>query len=72
MQKIFEQLGFEVIRFMPNLFAEDEYLADFLERLRQARKSRYRDFKAEDLREISGLFTVVKKSHSGGLSSLGQ
>ena len=72
MQKSFEQVGFEVIRFMPNLYAEEEYLTDFMERLRQARKSRYCDFQAEDLQEISGLFTIVKKSHSGGQSSLGQ
>ncbi|MFZ2089337.1 MAG: methyltransferase domain-containing protein [Desulfobaccales bacterium] len=65
MQKIFERVGFEVIRFMPNLDAEAAYLADFLRRLPQARKSRYRDYKAEDLNEISGLFTVAKKPDLG-------
>jgi hypothetical protein len=58
---LFEVGGFEVKIFQPNIFTTDEYLNEFLGRLRQASTSRYRDYPAEDLRFLSGLFYVVKK-----------
>jgi hypothetical protein len=61
MGQYLEAVGFEVKEFRPDIFAEEEYLNEFLERLRQAKKSQYRNFSAEDLRCVSGLFIVVKK-----------
>jgi hypothetical protein len=61
MRQLFETGGFEVKVFQPNIFATDGYLRDFLGGLRQAATSRYRDYPAEDLRVLSGLFYVVKK-----------
>jgi SAM-dependent methyltransferase len=61
MRQLFEVGGFEVKIFQPNIFTTDEYLNEFLGRLRQASTSRYRDYPAEDLRFLSGLFYVVKK-----------
>jgi SAM-dependent methyltransferase len=61
MGQCMEAVGFEVREFRPDLYAEEEYLKEFLGRLRQAKKSRYRKFSAEDLRYISGLFIVVRK-----------
>jgi SAM-dependent methyltransferase len=61
MRELLEQVGFEVREFRPDFFTEEEYLAEFLRRLRQARKSRYCDYPAEYLRPLSGLFYVVKQ-----------
>jgi SAM-dependent methyltransferase len=61
MWQLFESAGFEVKEFRPDIFVEEEYLTEFLERLRQAKKSRYADYDPEDLRHVSGLFMVVKK-----------
>jgi ubiquinone/menaquinone biosynthesis C-methylase UbiE len=61
MKKFLELAGFEVREFRPDIFTEEEYLTEFLERLRQARKSRYCDYPGDDLRFISGRFYVVKK-----------
>jgi SAM-dependent methyltransferase len=61
MWQLLESVGFEVKEFRPNIVVEEEYLAEFLPRLRQAKKSRYRDYNAEDLRYISGLFIVERK-----------
>jgi SAM-dependent methyltransferase len=61
MRQLLELVGFEVREFRPDIFTEEEYLTEFLGRLRQTRKSRYRDYPAEDLRFISGRFYVVKK-----------
>jgi hypothetical protein len=61
MRQLFEQDGFEVREFRLDILMEEEYLTEFLGRLRQARKSRYRDYPAEDLSFVSGRFEVVKK-----------
>jgi glycosyltransferase involved in cell wall biosynthesis/SAM-dependent methyltransferase len=61
MRQFLESVGFEVREFQPNIYADEEYLAEFLGRLRQAKKSRYSDYNAADLRNISGLFSVRKK-----------
>lgn len=61
MKKFFEEAGFAIKEIRTDLYAAEDYLADFLPRLRQARKSRYRHYRAEDLREISNLFAVVKQ-----------
>jgi glycosyltransferase involved in cell wall biosynthesis/SAM-dependent methyltransferase len=61
MWHIFESVGFEVKEFRPDIFVEEEYLQEFLGRLRRARKSRYVNYDVEDLRHVSGLFILVKK-----------
>ena len=61
MKKLLEVVGFEVKEFCPDIFTDEEYLTEFLVRLRQARKSRYCDYPAEDLRFVSGRFFVVRK-----------
>lgn len=60
MQQLLELVGFEVLDVHPILFIEEDYLAEFLPRLRQARRSRYRDYPVEDLRLGSGSFLMVK------------
>jgi SAM-dependent methyltransferase len=61
MWRLLEQAGFAVRDFRPDIFADEEYLEEFLVRLRQARKSPYRDYAAEDLRPLSGLWYVVRQ-----------
>jgi SAM-dependent methyltransferase len=51
--------GFEVIRFVRDMFTEPDYLARFVPRLRQS-SSRYREWPEEGLQAISGLFIVRK------------
>jgi SAM-dependent methyltransferase len=66
MWRSLESVGFEVKEFRPDIFVEEEYLSEFLGRLRQARKSRYRKYPAEELRSILGFFFVVKKPTAEG------
>ncbi|MFW6127209.1 MAG: class I SAM-dependent methyltransferase [Thermodesulfobacteriota bacterium] len=61
MRQLFEQVGFTIKSLQPISVVEEEYLADFLERLRQAEKSRYRHYPVEDLRLMVGTFIVVKQ-----------
>jgi SAM-dependent methyltransferase len=61
MQHLLEKAGFEVRKFQPDMYAEEEYLKEFLVRLRQAKESRYRYYRAEDLRSVSGLFIMLRK-----------
>jgi SAM-dependent methyltransferase len=61
MMRLLEHAGFEVRDFRPDIFVDEEYLEEFLGRLRQARKSPYRDYPAEDLRPLSGLLYVVRQ-----------
>jgi SAM-dependent methyltransferase len=52
--------GFEVLQFQGNLFAELEYLRDFVPRLRAAARSRYRDWDADGLHVLSGFYRLGK------------
>ncbi len=61
MRQFMESVGFEVKEFNPDIDVEEGYLREFLERLRRARKSRYRRYDAESLRYTSGLFIAVRK-----------
>lgn len=61
MRHLFELVGFEVKDLHPIFYIDEDYLAEFLGRLRQGRKSRYRDYPVEDLRLIVGSFIVIKK-----------
>ena len=60
-KQLLELVGFEIKDLQPISFVEEDYFNEFLGRLRQARKSRYRDYPPEDLRLISGSFIVIKK-----------
>lgn len=61
MRDLLEQVGFEIKNLHPISFVEEEYLAEFLERLRQTQKSRYRDYPVEDLCLMIGTFIMIKK-----------
>jgi SAM-dependent methyltransferase len=61
MRRLLESVGFEITDFLPNLDVEEGYLKEFLERLRQAKKSRYCNYRAEDLRCASAIFIVGRK-----------
>ncbi|MCB9109940.1 MAG: methyltransferase domain-containing protein [Anaerolineales bacterium] len=60
--EFFEEIGFEVQRFVPSSFADDSYLADLLPRLRSANGSKYKDAPIDELKQISGLFCLKKRS----------
>jgi SAM-dependent methyltransferase len=66
MWRLLESVGFEVKEFRPDINVEEEYLSEFLGRLRQARKSKYREYPAEELRSILAFFFVVKKPTARG------
>jgi hypothetical protein len=55
--QIFRQAGFSLESGVPNCFVEDEYLADFLPKLR-ASKSRYREWPPDDLRILGAHFLL--------------
>jgi len=63
MQELLELAGFEVREFVPYIFTDEDYLTEFLERLRQARESRYHDYPAEDLRCLGGRFILARITH---------
>jgi hypothetical protein len=64
MQEFLEKAGFEVREFRDSdVYTEEEYLTEFMRRLRKTRKSRYRNCPAENLRVLSGRFVTVKKSN---------
>ena len=58
MAALFEKVGFRVIEFKPTIFAEDDYVEELVPRLRAAEQSRYRDSDIDQLRVVSGLFTL--------------
>jgi SAM-dependent methyltransferase len=60
---LFEKVGFQV-KFEPSLYVEDAYIKEFIPRLRSANGSKYQYTDLGDLRVISGLFTLVRKSHA--------
>lgn len=67
MQEFLERAGFEVKEFRdPDVFTEEEYLTEFLGRLRKTRKSRYRHCPVENLRVLTGRFITVKKPVAKG------
>jgi SAM-dependent methyltransferase len=58
---LLEQAGFEIIRFEPNIFAEADYLAEFMPRLRTAADSPYRESGQECLSTLSGRYSVRRR-----------
>jgi hypothetical protein len=61
MRQFFMEAGFTILNFEPNMFATDAYLRDFEPRLRAASESRYRNTPYDELRIISGHFSVFKQ-----------
>lgn len=59
MKKLFQKAGFEVTGFDVNWFASDEYLDDFIPRLRGS-SSAYRTIPRNELRVTSGRFSLHK------------
>ncbi|MGA1860496.1 methyltransferase domain-containing protein [Azospirillum sp. 11R-A] len=57
LENIFLQSGFEIEYGQANMFADEEYMAEFLPRLR-ASSSRYRDWPVDDLRKISAFYRL--------------
>jgi SAM-dependent methyltransferase len=56
---LFSQVGFELINFSPNIFADEIYLQSFTPRIRRT-ASRHRNVSADELRIVSGLITVKR------------
>lgn len=57
---LFVKNGFEVVKFQPNIFSDDTYLAGFMTRLASMNNSKYGGFTREELRNVSGYFVVRK------------
>ena len=57
---LFEEAGFETIERETNMWAEKDYMADFLPRIRASYLSNYADWPEDDLVRISGRFYVKK------------
>ncbi len=56
----FRAAGFTVLSFAPDIFSEPAYLKEFVPRLRESQRSRYRDWSVEDFQAVSGFFRVRK------------
>jgi SAM-dependent methyltransferase len=53
---MFDENDFDEVELSPNMWAENDYLEEFVPRLRAARSSPYSDIDVERLRPICGLF----------------
>jgi hypothetical protein len=53
---MFDENDFDEVELSPNMWAENDYLEEFVPRLRAARSSPYSDINVERLRPICGLF----------------
>lgn len=60
MDALFKQVGFKQVRYESNLQASDEYLAEFIPRLRNNITSPYYNMAEEQLTSVSGLFSLKK------------
>ena len=60
MLAMFTQSGFKNVAFEVNMWAEPDYIAEFVLRLRQARISSYSDMDPRFLQDISGMFKIKK------------
>jgi SAM-dependent methyltransferase len=60
MEAMFKKVGFSTVRFRPNLWATEDYLADLMPRLRASPESPYQGIGMERLREISGQYELRK------------
>ncbi|WP_421902060.1 class I SAM-dependent methyltransferase [Maridesulfovibrio sp.] len=61
MVKIAQECGFTVLNYSTNMYTENEYLEEFMPRLRKSR-SRYTDWDKNDLSSISGRLYLKKKN----------
>lgn len=60
MEGLFRKAGFSSIEFTPNMWASEEYLADFVPRLRECPESPYHQASIEQLRVVSGQYRLAK------------
>jgi SAM-dependent methyltransferase len=60
MEGLFRKAGFSSIQFTPNMSASEEYLADFVPRLRDCPESPYHQTSIEQLRVVSGQYRLAK------------
>ncbi len=60
MKALFDLVGFKEVRYETNLQASDEYLAEFIPRLRSSASSPYYSIESDQLKSISGLFSLKK------------
>lgn len=58
--QLFENVGFQVLKFEPSAFAEENYLQEFIPRLRATEHAKDRDAETNMLKVISGLYTVTR------------
>ncbi|NJN93628.1 MAG: methyltransferase domain-containing protein [Anaerolineales bacterium] len=57
-EKLFQKAGFEIIKFEANIFAEDNYLQQFIPRLRAYSGSPHQFVDSNDLKIVSGHYTL--------------
>ncbi|RME59167.1 class I SAM-dependent methyltransferase [Candidatus Parcubacteria bacterium] len=57
-KRLFEAVGFDVVSFEPNIYAADDYLDQFIPRLRSTEVSKYKNVEKAMLREVSGLYIL--------------
>lgn len=60
MLALFRDVGFDDVEFIPNMWAPQEYLLDFVPRLKAAGFSPYADISLDRLQVISGRFVVKR------------
>jgi hypothetical protein len=60
MDSLFHRAGFSKIEFVPNMWATDEYLSDFVPRLRACPESPYYETSVERLCVTGGQYFTVK------------
>jgi hypothetical protein len=58
--QLFESVGFEVLKFESSAFADDNYLQEFLPRLRATEQAKNRDAEANMLKVVGGYYVVTR------------
>src|SRR5262249_40994323 len=58
--QLFESVGFRVLKFEPSAFADDDYLRNFMPRLRAAKEAKNRDAEAHMLKVVGGYYVVTR------------
>ena len=60
MLSTFKQSGFKKVKFVANMIASEEYMTSFMQKLNAQTWNLYSRFKKEDLKNISGFFSISK------------
>jgi SAM-dependent methyltransferase len=58
--QLFESVGFQVLKFEPSAFADDDYLQEFIPRLRAVKEAKHRDAEADMLKVVGGYYVVTR------------